>query len=576
MQFTVHRSGPSGHLGHEDDSEYDSLWSESDSETGDDRDEPEEEDDFEEDDGFQILTPVKETARDRSVRRQSALADLEDKAKSRSRFTASPQRANVQTNEDEIEQLQSMIHKWSVGNFRKYQDQLKRDNEYVTEQINHHKVSSEDQMRQLRQNIDSITSKRRSLVQEMIEERKWLAMLIQKEKEEEERKKREEEERRRREEEERRRKEEEERRRKEEEERKRIEEEKKRAEEQKKRIEEEKRIEEARKEEERKSKEAEAKRKKEEVEQKLKEEAERQAKGSGFSSHEEIEKEFLKNRELIASIKADINEPVKQNPDLRKYTFNAKRQIKPKLGQLTNSMEKILTLVDEIEAVINEAKAQNELAYRWLLNFLAKSVVQQAEAEVAVKTDAAQPLGILTVQAMVRLEGFTELLIARFIKKCPHLIGYTNPLKTEEQYTLMGWKRRDDKWEDEGQYSERIGGMVSVWAVITHSKFTEASNRTHPYPISHAWKFLARQLNKDPQYIHSSDFSAVAAWWDISATRFLQAFGKQGEKLLDLAWDAWTDSVKDRKYPSAARLRLLGEEWKKTGVACKGLPRLNR
>jgi nucleoporin GLE1 len=130
----------------------------------------------------------------------------------------------------------------------------------------------------------------------------------------------------------------------------------------------------------------------------------------------------------------------------------------------------------------------------------------------------------------------------------------------------MGWKRRNEKWEDETQYSERISGMICAWAVITQSKLGASSEFEHPYPISNSWKFLARQMNKDPKLLQNSDYAAVAGWWDISAKRFLDVYGKQGAKLLKLAWDQWTAISSDHKYPAAARLRLLGEDWAQKGV----------
>lgn len=108
------------------------------------------------------------------------------------------------------------------------------------------------------------------------------------------------------------------------------------------------------------------------------------------------------------------------NTTWRKQCFQAKRQITPKIGQLTNTQEEIWRITSLISTLLNEAKAApapNQEIYLWVLNHLSKCLIRQAEQEVSVKIDTAYPLARLVLWLL--LEGHKELgdmLMARLVK----------------------------------------------------------------------------------------------------------------------------------------------------------------
>lgn len=377
-----------------------------------------------------------------------------------------------------------------------------------------------------------------------------------------------------------------ERRKREEEERKRLareeEERKKREEkERQKRLEEERvkkqqEEEQKRKEEEAKKKQEEEARKKKELEdaQKLKEEKEKAVaqqklkdklqkakdeaakKASGVVNLADIEKSVLKYRSDILDIKQNVVLAMNNNKDLKKNANVIKRKLNVKFGQLSSSMAQLRTISQDVISLVNYAK-QNDLVYQWILNFVAKAIVAQAEAEVTVKPTAALPLARLAVFLLDGLDGLYYYLCARFAKKCALILGYTCSIDTEEGRIRMGWKRSDEKWESEVKYEERIGGIVTVWAVMSRV----CKNDKFPFfSLPAEWRFMARMLNTDKQLIGNVHYGAFCNWWEASAAQLVDAYNRQAVKALQLAVQDWAAVGKQKSCPAATRLTILGDD----------------
>lgn len=312
---------------------------------------------------------------------------------------------------------------------------------------------------------------------------------------------------------------------------------------------------------------------KEEKERLEAEEAARKSKTGQFTNWRNVDKEYLGWKAKIEEIKRDIKEPVANNPELKKLCNQCKRKINPKFGQLTHSVPHTKQISQDLEEIFNQAKQHSEIVYLWLLNFFAKSIIRQAENETIVAPQSALPLGMLAAKIMSVFPECKDLLIARFVKKCPLVIGFTCDIDTEEGRVRMAWRKPNDKWEDETVYSERMGGIASVYAAITQIKF--GAHTVDPYPIDHSWTMMARLVNTAADKLTNTHFTVVAAWWEVTATRFLQTYGIQARKMLQAAWDPWTSSVMDKRFPACARLRLIGEEWQSTGQV-KGLTPMDK
>lgn len=315
--------------------------------------------------------------------------------------------------------------------------------------------------------------------------------------------------------------------------------------------------------------EQEAKRKDDENKLKIKKEAEEKVRAEEVEANrnkyttnfKNIEKTFWHYKEQIVLIKTDIVEPVKKlDKEQRSLLSRHKRKINPKFGQLTNSNQQLFAVLNELEGLIVQTSS-HPLMFKWILNFVAKAIVHQAENEVRVKPESALPLAKLSLYLMQKFPDLIELLMARFVKKCPFVIGFTCNIDTEKGLFNMGWKRNsDNKWEASTAYDERMSGMITLFSVITglDSMVPQMEN---PWSFQYSWMLVARIANTPLKLITNVHFVVLGAWWDAVALQFLQRFGNQAGKLMKLIGDQLTSAVADRKYVGAARLRILMEDW---------------
>lgn len=323
--------------------------------------------------------------------------------------------------------------------------------------------------------------------------------------------------------------------------------------EEKKRKEEQEKLEKERKLQEEKAKAAEQKRLKEKI-RLAKEEAARKAKGP--TDWEAIEKLVFKYRQDIQDIKKDVVEAMDSNKDFKKQVNVYKRRINVKFGQLSSSETQMNTISREVAELANATK-QNPLAYKWILNFIAKAVVAQAEAEVTVKPSAAVPLAGLAANLLNSLDGLEYYLCARLAKKCAFILGYTCSIDTEEGRARMGWKRSDGKWEAEVKYEERVGGIATVWAVMAR---LQATQRFDFFSMAAEWRFAARILNVNKDLLGNVHYGIICNWWEAAGAQLAQKYGKQAYKLLEFAAVDWAKYGQQKLFPAATRLEILGED----------------
>lgn len=277
-----------------------------------------------------------------------------------------------------------------------------------------------------------------------------------------------------------------------------------------------------------------------------------------LTNFDQIQNQFQMYKDKIKWIKEKIVIPVKNGDSIIKNNLSKnKRKINPKFGQLTHSMNQLNKIQIELQQLVKQTKS-SDLSYQWTLNFIAKALVHQAETEIGVKPENSLPLSRLTIYLLQEFPELSDLLMARFVKKCPYIIGYNCPIDTEEGRLKMGWKRKNDnKWEDDITYDERMSGIMTFYSVITSLPSQLGEN----WNIIASWKFLARICNTPIDSLTNTHFVVLGSWWDASGYQFIKSFGNQSDKLLQLIGDKLTSYVADKKFVGAARLRILWEDW---------------
>lgn len=351
----------------------------------------------------------------------------------------------------------------------------------------------------------------------------------------------------------------------EEKERKRKEEEMRLKEEQERREEERrKQIAEQKRKEEDERKRLEQKKKEEELALKKKEEerrarlrdAEEKKRTMGLTDFKKLEREVMKWRSHIADIKENVVARIHQNPQVKREMGASRRNITKRFGQLSNSLQQCRVVAQDVVQLIRLVQG-DELRYKYLLNAVSKAIISQAETEVTVKATAAQPLAVLVFHLLNTFKELDFFLTARFVKKCCFVLGYSCSIDTEEGRLRMGWKRIENKWEDEVKYEERIGGIISLWAAISlHFRKDEFDL----FNIGAQWRFLARILNTDFSLITNVHYLVVSNWWEVAADQLYREYGKQARKLFILLDRVWTPKGISKAFPAATRLQLLVED----------------
>lgn len=281
----------------------------------------------------------------------------------------------------------------------------------------------------------------------------------------------------------------------------------------------------------------------------------------------EIESNYLKYVKNSEDIIINVLDPVKQNVELKKMIGSLKRKINPKFGQLTNSQEQLSKITFEICKLISQTES-NDLAFKWILNFVSDAIISQAETEVSVNSHSGLPLAKLTLNLLIIFNDLSYYLLTKFYISCPYLIGYSCSQDTEEGRLRLGWTRDEEtkKWESEIQHNERLSGITTLYSIITRLKLDSnylnynPSYTNHPLPINHSWIFLSRMVDIPTSLITETHYVIVGSWWDACASEFLQAYGKQSQKLLALISNEWC-SFDGKSSAGKVRIKLLAEEW---------------
>lgn len=290
-------------------------------------------------------------------------------------------------------------------------------------------------------------------------------------------------------------------------------------------------------------------------------------------------------------VKEDILPSVAKQPDWRKQCFAAKRTITPKVGQLTNSRGEIARITVAISDVLQQARDvpdqhASKCLYWWMLNYVAKCLIRQAEQEVAARQQTAFPLARLTLGLLLR--GHAELgdvFMARLVKKCPWVLAYVPESATDEARVRrqLGFKTPDETMQT---YASRTTGILALYfACLQTSLESVAQCASLPPGTSLAdaaqhipdalrparlWTWQVRAM-MSPLAEQALIVSLWCTFLEVAGPVVLQRYKRQESKLLMLLLH---DGVQNERLgprepdemQKAARVRLtmLLETWTKS------------
>ncbi|KAJ2897203.1 Nuclear pore complex nucleoporin component [Coemansia aciculifera] len=282
-----------------------------------------------------------------------------------------------------------------------------------------------------------------------------------------------------------------------------------------------------------------------------------------------------KYRNMYAQLMSGLAPSIKNDKAKRMYCFNQRGTITKSIGQLKDSWVFVNRCTRTISDILAESKRQGADVHGWMLNLTAKAIVKQAEKEASIAQHAVYPLATTAVLLMQTYPQLADMLMIRLVKKCPYVIpqyfGRQPGQSVEDYLRSIGYKgKEDDELESESIYTERMAGMVALYAAIV--QIPSANGKPNPFPVSYGWTWMARVLNLAPRSISPL---LVHTFLSVAGTSLMAAYGKQFKKLLDTLSNSWIPSI-TAKDPTAtaSKSNLCGylEKYQRTGVLpeCEG------
>ncbi|KAH7890468.1 GLE1-like protein-domain-containing protein [Phlebopus sp. FC_14] len=328
-------------------------------------------------------------------------------------------------------------------------------------------------------------------------------------------------------------KEEEERRRKEEEQRRKAEEERKRQEEEQKR----------------RQKEAEEaeKREKEELERQRRAKLEAEEQSRQLLGMTLAEEDWVHAREALKNLKAGPMKAIKSEKALKSQWSAIRRQITPKIGQLTQDQATISRISRQIIDTIRPPVPLSQNLYFAALSSLAKAILLQAETEVTAEKRSAIPLAQVTANLLGTLDAFPDIFFAKLLQRAggwpvPCTIPSTDSdgskWTNRERTKAMGYRMTEGEKESPGDYVMRVSGMMRVYfLVLAAAPPLSGGSACSMFQLSRFWTYFTRIMNDERLLETEVAAQLLYTALDVGGLEARNIWGPQWVKLLEVLYE---------------------------------------
>lgn len=188
--------------------------------------------------------------------------------------------------------------------------------------------------------------------------------------------------------------------------------------------------------------------------------------------------------------------------------------------------------------------------FLFLVNHLAKAVINQFITECSANTKKADPIGVMVAHVFSdpafqwRGKPIIDILIAKFYVVCPVLFGARGLEKTEQGRERVGWQRRGkNAWAPETEHYDRQMGLAAGYAAMTLRDFSR-SKKQNPYPMTHYWTAFAKIVNTPPSDLSNTQCVVLKAMIEHYEQRFLLFYGTAAIAALRLALVDFPENAK--------------------------------
>ncbi|QUC22700.1 uncharacterized protein UV8b_06941 [Ustilaginoidea virens] len=200
----------------------------------------------------------------------------------------------------------------------------------------------------------------------------------------------------------------------------------------------------------------------------------------------------------------------------------------------------------------------------YLVNILAKGVINQFINECGANPKAADPIGVFAAQIFShwdfswRGESIIDILVAKLRVACPVLFGSRGNDTTERGRRALGWKKDGPSWVPEQNHNDRMAGLGAGFAAISLRDFSKASNKANPFPPTNYWRAFACIVNCPAGEISNTQLVVLRSMIDGHEQRFLNFYGNAALAALRLALVEFPKRA-PANSPAAGSLRALAD-----------------
>ncbi|KAI0826637.1 GLE1-like protein-domain-containing protein [Trametes gibbosa] len=253
--------------------------------------------------------------------------------------------------------------------------------------------------------------------------------------------------------------------------------------------------------------------------------------------------DWKRARDTLKALKNGPMKTVKSDKALKSIWSAGRRAITPKIGQLTNDLQAINKISQQIIEIVRPLRPHPPPVYVALLSSVAKAILLQAEIEVTAEKRSAIPLAQVTTNLLGVLDGFADVFWARLCQRAggwpiPIVVPAKDadgvPLSDEGRRKALGYR------PDEGlaDYTTRVSGIMRVYFHILVTPVIQPLDPVVRLP--RYWTIFSRML-KNPSLLDSCVAPSVLhAALDVGGLLAREVWGQQWVRLLSLLYEGVT------------------------------------
>ena len=257
---------------------------------------------------------------------------------------------------------------------------------------------------------------------------------------------------------------------------------------------------------------------------------------------------------------------VKANKSLKSTWSAIRRQITPKIGQLTNDAQSISHISQQLYTLLQPNPPHPQEVYIPSLSSLAKAILLQAETEVTAKKESAIPLAAVAKNLLGMLPHFSEIF---FVKLVQRVGGWAIPCSVPSEdvngipYDTKGLEKAhgyrfsvEGVRENQSDYIQRVSGIMRVYFHVVVSDHDQPLMKMWQLP--RYWAYFARMLSGNVGMQSAVAPEILSTALDVGGIIASRVWGQQWIKILGVLYEGVTTGGLGGTSPegTAARMRV--------------------